>query len=210
MRKLLVVFAAITLVLAACNSTPDEKEVAEDKSDLIENETDEVEQEDEQVNEESNHEKAEGEDEAARDDRRTAETEEDNKSADNQGDSWSKPDKIDNMDHLDIVHLAYDIFEAQDRKDYDFLESVASKGTTVDSSKDGFSFENVTYPFDMDFFTKEELGELELRYTQEDEDGTVIVGFGAINYEEESSFVIDFEFVQEGSKWKMQSMDINA
>lgn len=123
-------------------------------------------------------------------------------------DGWKKPDKIDNMNHLEIVHLAYDIFEAQDKRDYAFLESIAAEGTTVDRKNNKFKFENVTYPFEMEFFTKEDLGELEFRYTHE-EDGVVYVGFGAIDYENESSFVVDFEFVKEGGKWKMRSMDIN-
>src|SRR5699024_11230292 len=106
------------------------------------------------------------------------------------------------MKHLDVVHLAYDIFAAQDRKDYGFLESVAAKGTTIDRENNQFSFENVTYPFEMNFFTKEDLGTLELRYTHE-EKGVVHVGFGAINYKEESSFVVEFEFVKEDGAWKL-------
>lgn len=108
-----------------------------------------------------------------------------------------------------VVALAYEIFDAQDKKDYSFLESVAAKGTKVDKENNQFVFEDVTYPFEMEFFTKEDLGELEYRYAHEKDANHVIVGFGAIHTGDQSSFVIDFEFVKEDGKWKMKSMDIN-
>lgn len=215
MRKLTFIFATILLLLVACNTEPNNQEVTDDEIG-----TDEVEQDVEEEREgeedadamDDNGTEAESPEDAKKDENESTSertTKEDSQSTSEQSDSWDKPEKIDNMKHLDIVHLAYDIFAAQDRKDYDFLQSVAAKGTKVDRKNDKFSFENVTYPFEMDFFSKEDLGTLELRYTHE-EDGIVHVGFGAINYDEEYSFVVEFEFVKEGDAWKLLSMDINA
>lgn len=116
--------------------------------------------------------------------------------------------KVDN--HQEVVDLAYDIFEAQQQKDYAFLESVVTKGTKIDKENNQFIFEDAASPFEMEFFTKEDLGKLEFRYTHE-EDGMVYVGFGAIHPgdSEATSFVIDFTFVKENGEWKMQSMDVN-
>lgn len=112
-------------------------------------------------------------------------------------------------EHQEVIDLAYDIFDAQDKKDYQFLESIAAKGTKVDKENNQFIFEDVTYPFEMEFFTKEDLGKLEYRYVHEKSANNVIVGFGAIHSGDKSSFVIDFEFAKEDGKWKMKSMDIN-
>lgn len=227
MKKGLAMIVSIlfVLLLVACNNneenpavqdaTADVNEVMQD-DETVENEVEEdeavngdAEADETEATEENNcdEDAAKGGNDSA-DENATNCEEETNKESEQKDDGWKKPDKIDNMKHLDIVHLAYDIFAAQDRKDYDFLESIAAEGTKIDRKNNKFSFENVTYPFEMEFFTKEDLGNLEFRYTHE-EDGVVYVGFGAINYEEESSFVVDFEFVEEGGKWKMRSMDIN-
>lgn len=207
MRKLLFIVAILTIILmlAACNkpqkNTPEPPEPTVDIEEVNEEET--TDDEDEVVEE-----PADEEDETETNGLASGTNDAPNGTQQTADDLWKKPDKIENMNHLEIVHLAYDIFAAQDREDYQFLESVAAKGTTIDRENNKFKFENVTYPFEMEFFTKEELGTLEFRYTHE-EDGVVIVGFGAINYKEESSFVVDFEFVKEDGKWKMRSMDIN-
>ena len=118
-------------------------------------------------------------------------------------------DKDDEDKHQEIVDLAKKIFDAQNDHDYDFLQSVISKGTKLDKENNKFVFENVTYPHEQEFLTDDNLGELEFRYTHEDSADSVIVGFGAIDYENESSFVVDFEFIKEDGKWKMNDMDIN-
>lgn len=225
MKKRLALFIAVLFValLVACNNkeeTPtdqdakaDVDEVLEDDVTLENDEDDTDEADDQEVKQAESGEENKCADETLTSGSNGSEKDEDCEDEGTNGseakkESWKKPDKIDNMNHLKIVYLAYDIFEAQDKKNYSFLESVAAEGTKVDRNNNKFSFENVTYPFEMDFFTKEDLGELEFRYTHE-EDGIVYVGFGAINYEEESSFVVDFQFVEEGGKWKMRSMDIN-
>lgn len=213
MKKITFVFATVLLILAACNTAPKDTEVADEQTGVNEVEQN-VDLQSDTVEDDgaTNGDAAESEsngDLSKNGDTAEKPTTDNGQSAEEQSNAWDKPDKIDNMKHLDIVHLAYDIFAAQDRKDYDFLKSVAAKGTTVHTGKDKFSFENVTYPFEMEFFTKEDLATLELRYTHE-EDNIVHVGFGAINYEEESSFVVEFEFVKEDGAWKLLSMDINA
>ncbi len=235
MKKGIVIFMSLLFLMAvaACGNkeeAPADKEQTTDVEEAMEDDVEVENEEDPQANEETDETVAKNEgteqvkdcDEnaatntnggASTSGSSAADCEEDEKTtgtntSEAKADGWKKPDKIDNMNHLEIVHLAYDIFEAQDKRDYAFLESIAAEGTTVDRKNNKFKFENVTYPFEMEFFTKEDLGELEFRYTHE-EDGVVYVGFGAIDYENESSFVVDFEFVKEGGKWKMRSMDIN-
>lgn len=234
MKKGIVIFMSLLFLMAvaACGNkeeAPADKEQTTDVEEAMEDDVEEENEEDPQANEETDETAESGGTEQVKDCDENAATntnggastsgssaadcEEDEKTtgtntSEAKADGWKKPDKIDNMNHLEIVHLAYDIFEAQDKRDYAFLESIAAEGTTVDRKNNKFKFENVTYPFEMEFFTKEDLGELEFRYTHE-EDGVVYVGFGAIDYENESSFVVDFEFVKEGGKWKMRSMDIN-
>lgn len=223
MKKSLALFVSVLFVvfLVACNKT-DETPV-DDATDVDVEEVDDVMEDDAEVENDADEKVDNEEDSNTEPETNEGDATEQTASDDNGGNGtnskndgnngsatngWDKPDKIDDMAHLEIVHLAYDIFAAQDKKDYAFLESVAAEGTTVDKSNNKFSFKNVTYPFEMDFFSKEDLGKLEFRYTHE-EDGIVYVGFGAINYEEESSFVVDFQFVEESAKWKMKSMDIN-
>lgn len=234
MKKGIVIFMSLLFLMAvaACGNkeeAPADKDQTTDVEEAMEDDVEVENEEDPQANEETDETAESGETEQVKDCDENAATntnggastsgssaadcEEDEKTtgtntSEAKADGWKKPDKIDNMNHLEIVHLAYDIFEAQDKRDYAFLESIAAEGTTVDRKNNKFKFENVTYPFEMEFFTKEDLGELEFRYTHE-EDGVVYVGFGAIDYENESSFVVDFEFVKEGGKWKMRSMDIN-
>lgn len=217
MRKITFIFVAALLLLAACNATPDDTEVADEQAGIneaeqgVDAESDATDDEDETDDTNADVETDSSENTDEGDSGTKSEEASPNNDESTGGDSndWNKPKEIENMDHLKIVHLAYDIFAAQDRKDYDFLQSVAAEGTTIDRTNNKFSFENVTYPFEMEFFTKKDLGALELRYTHE-EDAIVHVGFGAINYEEESSFVVEFEFVKEGGAWKLLSMDVNA
>ena len=197
MRKWLFLIG-LSILLVACQSTA----VEEPEQEI--DETEEVEKEEQT-------ERKDGEEESKEEETtEITETEEAESKAETskQETLWKKPTEIEQMEHLEIVHLAYDILTAQVNKDYAFLKNVASKGTKIDEANNRFSFENVTYPFQLDFFTKEELDELEFRFTHE-EDGVVYVGFGVINYEEESSFVIEFQFIEESGAWKLQSMDIN-
>lgn len=192
MKKMTLFALAFMLLLAACGSSEES-----DQQEALENEQETEELADETAENETEREETEGEeapDEAEEEEQDTAIESNDDENGDK---------------HQEVIDLAYAIFDAQDEKDYDFLESVISEGTTLDKENDTFSFENVAYPHKQEFLTEEDVGEPEFRYTHEEKTDAVIVGFGAINYEEESSIAIDFEFVQEDGKWKMNDMDIN-
>lgn len=108
-----------------------------------------------------------------------------------------------------LKEKVYKIFAAQREYDYYYLTSVLSDGSELDKDNNLFTFNNVTYPHDQEFLDEVAEDDLEFRYTHEEDDGVVIVGFAAIDYENESSFVIDFQFVLDGNEWKMNDMDIN-
>lgn len=108
-----------------------------------------------------------------------------------------------------LTEKVYKILEAQREYDYDYLTSVLSEGSDLDRENNTFTFNNVAYPHDQEFLDEVAEDDLEFRYTHEEEDGIIIVGFAAIDYENESSFVIDFEFVLDGDEWKMNDMDVN-
>jgi len=197
--KRIIFVSLLILLLAACNSpqetSPDDNEALNEEEQMEEP----VEQE-----KEVDQEKAENTQEEPAEE--TSESSEEEKE-DNPSSKIEENEEADK--HQELVDLAYDIFEAQNNQDYDFLQSVLSKGTKLDKKNNTFHFENVTYPHDQKFLTEEELGEVEFRYTHEESTDEVIVGFGAINYEEESSFTIDFVFIHEDDTWKMNDMDIN-
>jgi len=106
-----------------------------------------------------------------------------------------------------LIGLAEKIIDAQYKQDTDYLKSVISKGTKIEG--DLFSFENVTYPHKQEFFTKETASDLSFRYTQPNGEKSYIVGFAAVDKVKDYSFVIDFEFILENGKWKMNDMDVN-
>ncbi|HZW68754.1 MAG TPA: hypothetical protein VFF20_09135 [Pseudogracilibacillus sp.] len=236
MRNILFALAAMTLLLAACNSGPNEEKIENEAVKTNEVEETEIEPEEEVEEEKAAETAKETSVEEKEDEPDKSQAEEVDKPADKgqankkdegkkdtnkpsandkaetkpaKEDAGEKPTKIDNMKHLDIVHLAYDVLAAQDKRDYAYLESVAAKGTKLDRKANKFHFENASSPFDMDFYTKETGDNLEVRYTHE-EDGKVTVGIAVTNYETESSFVYVFEFVKESSKWKLVSMDLDA
>lgn len=204
MRRLWLLFIVLLLVLTACGfkETADEKHVDETKK--VEEDTRKETEKDSKVNQSTT--ESESRDEQVKE--KTKEKDKTEQTEIKERTAWQRPSKIDHMNHLEIVHLAYDILEAQDQRDYQFLESIVSEGTRIDEKNNRFIFESVTYPYELDFFTKESLGDLEFRYSHEEE-GVVTIGLAAMNKKEESSFVIDFQFIQEENKWKMKSMDVN-
>lgn len=207
--KKLIVFIGLVFLLAACNSQTSEtsneanevndadldQEVVQDEQAPDEEvETKEIESE-EPVTEES----TTNADKPAK----TSQTQQskEQEKATNNGEEENE--------HQHLIDLAYQIFDAQREQNYTFLESIISKGTKLDKENDMFYFENVTYPHEQPFLTKEDQGKIEFRYTHENNKDSVIVGFGLINYEAELSYVVDFEFVNENGTWKMNDMDMN-
>lgn len=207
--KKLIVFIGLVFLLAACNSQTSEtsneanevndadldQEVVQDEQAPDEEvETKEIESE-EPVTEES----TTNADKPAK----TSQTQQskEQEKATNNGEEENE--------HQHLIDLAYQVFDAQREQNYTFLESIISKGTKLDKENDMFYFENVTYPHEQPFLTKEDQGKIEFRYTHENNKDSVIVGFGLINYEAELSYVVDFEFVNENGTWKMNDMDMN-
>src|SRR5699024_2607377 len=129
---------AFMLLLAACGSSEES-----DQQEALENEQETEELADETAENETEREETEGEeapDEAEEEEQDTAIESNDDENGDK---------------HQEVIDLAYAIFDAQDEKDYDFLESVISEGTTLDKENDTFSFENVAYPHKQEFRSEE-------------------------------------------------------
>lgn len=119
-----------------------------------------------------------------------------------------KPSKESEKSGQELVDLGFDIFKAQQEEDYGFLASILAKGASLDKSAKTFSFEDVTYPHEQEFIQAKQ-SDVEYRYTHEEDDSHVIVGFAVVDDDMESSFTIDFQFVKEGKNWKMRDMDMN-
>ncbi|MEI3605308.1 hypothetical protein SPD48_06345 [Pseudogracilibacillus sp. SE30717A] len=213
-RLTLILVIILIFILAACNSpqesSPTKEEETKQEDSTEETDLEEESQETEEEAEDQEEEKAPEtvtEPELEEDSESTPDTNENKE--EKQDTSIESTEKKEGDKHEEIVDLAYKVFDAQNKKDYDYLESIISKGTTIEKKNNIFKFNNVTYPHEQPFLTKKDVGELEFRYTHEEKADYVIVGFGAIDYENESSFTIDFEFIKENGKWKMNDMDIN-
>ncbi len=195
----IMLLAAFALVLAACSdSETSEPEDLKEKDShvedkIMEEKADDVSEADEDT--ETEVEKKESE-----------ETEESTSDATEEESDESEEDKTEE-EEIDIIEFGFDIFEAQANEDYDFIESVLSKGSSVDRENNIIRFENVTYPHDYEFISKRDFKNLSQRYIQ-DED-SIIVGFDVTDYENESSYIIDTEFIQEDGEWKLNDMDVN-
>src|SRR5699024_10609571 len=135
------------------------------------------------------------------------EEETNNDGVENNGESDNNTSEAGSTEDI-LTEKVYKILEAQREYDYDYLTSVLSDGSELDQENNTFTFNNVAYPHDQEFLEVAE-DDLEFRYSHEEEDGIIIVGFAAIDYENESSFVIDFEFVLDGNEWMMNDMDVN-
>src|SRR5690625_2880643 len=198
--KRIVFLIGIILILAACNSPSQNDEIEEnnrEQTDLGNN--------DESTSEPNNiREEDEGgaSDNNGEGDTNLVENEDngDKKSSDNKGNEKSTEDQL--------VDLTYDIFAAQRNLDYDYLESVLSEGSTLDRDKDMFIFNNVKYPHEQELLSDVKEEHLEFRYINDENEEYTIIGFAAIDYENESSFTIDFQYIHENGKWKLNDMEI--
>lgn len=117
--------------------------------------------------------------------------------------------KVDSDDPEQLVRLSWEIFKAMDEGNSDFLTAILSTGSKVHPAEKMFTFENVLYPHEQDFITSKNGEDLEYRYTNAEDPDAVIIGFAAVDYENEYSYVIDIEFIKEDGVWKMNDMDIN-
>jgi len=197
--KRLIILLGMILILAACNSPSQNDGIEENNSEQNEAETNDesVSNQDEEETETTDNEEKTNKDSEAVDD-----NEEDKKSSDNnKGNEKSIEDQL--------VDLTYDIFAAQRNLDYDYLESVLSEGSTLDKDKKMFTFNNVKYPHEQELLDEIQEDHLEYRYINDENEDYIIVGFAAIDYENESSFTIDFQYIKENGEWKMNDMDVN-
>jgi len=218
MLRKTIFLTLLIFVLAACNTqsgtSPDDEQALDDNQvEETEEEVKEVEEEPEAEDQEEEVEEIpEGEVESKEVELPTNDNtntnEQANNNANQNGEENGTEEKAESQ-HQEVIDLAYDIFDAQKNEDYHFLEENMSKGTEVDRNNNVLSFENVTYPHEQAFLTEDDLGEIEFRFTHENDNGSVIVGFGLINYEEEMSYVVEFEFIKEDGNWKMNDMDLN-
>src|SRR5690625_974480 len=200
----------LILILAACNSSPspdNNSEENDQEQNDVENENSDdtaydIDDEDGDVDEEEA-EPSDNEDGDANQESNEVGTDDgaDKKSSENKGNEKSKEEQL--------IDVTYDIFAAQRNLDYDYLESILSEGTTLDRDKNIFNFNNVKYPHEQELLDEVEEEHLEYRYIHEESNDSIIVGFAAIDYDTESSFTIDFQYIKENSQWKMNDMDLN-
>lgn len=208
MKRILVLLAMIGL-LAACTS-----EEPVEKSPVVEDET---EQNNETPNETETPDTNEEEPEEPTKEEPTPEVNEDEPSdvpeeetppvGDVEEEEEDTPVVTDDPEQL--VDLTFAVFEAMEKEDYDFLQSILSKGSSLSVEEKLFTFENVGYPHEQEFITNESAAEIEHRYTNDEDPEKVIVGFAAIDYVNEYSYVIDMEYIIEDNVWKMNDMDVN-
>lgn len=121
----------------------------------------------------------------------------------------NKADQEDDFSYDSLIDLGFEIFDAQVDEDYDYLESAISKGSSIDKANNTFQFDNVTHPHEYKFITEEDRRFLSERYVNGDDEKGVIVGYEVTDYETESSYVIDTEFIKEDGKWKLNDIDVN-
>src|SRR5699024_7472844 len=119
------------------------------------------------------------------------ETEEEKTSEENEENDEDKED----FSYDTLIELGFDIFEEQTEEDYDFLESVLSEGSSVNKDNNTLQFDNVTYPHEYEFISKEDYQVLSERYVNGNEKEGVTIGYDVTDFETESSYVIDTEFI---------------
>ena len=188
-----VVALAFILVLSACSGDDDsaEPEDVKGKDSQIE---EKEQKESESSNDESEEEKA-------------SEENEENDDSDDASDSEDEDNEDFSYDTL--IELGFDIFEAQVEEEYDFLESVLSEGSSVNKDNNTLQFDNVTYPHEYEFISEEDYQVLSERYVNGNEKEGVTIGYDVTDFETESSYVIDTEFIKEDGKWKINDIDVN-
>lgn|SRR5699024_190428 len=201
MKKLLMSMLLVVLVVAACGKD------ANNNNDAVQNNADNNQAV--SNNNDGNKNDAETNSSKSKND-----TESDNASSEdgngqeNQATENGEDESDDKSVEEQLKELSLKIFAAQRDEDYDYLESILTDAGSIDKDGNVFHFEG-EYEHDIDFVQEQE-DNLEYRYVHESDDHTVFVGYGITDYETESSYTIDFEFVQLDGEWKMQSMDKNA
>lgn len=221
--RLMVVLAAI-LVLVACADTEKEpNDVSEKETNSEEKANKEAEEENENKkdseseasdsketteNQETKIEKTDPEEEEnGSDDSTSDSTDSEKKEEQDDGSDEDETEKVD--PEKDIVAFGFAVFDAQINEDYDYLESVLSKGSSIDRENHTIQFDQAASPHQFEFITEEDRANTGERYIQDEDDGSVIVGYEVIDYANESSYIIDVQFIKEDGEWKVNDMDVN-
>ena len=130
---------------------------------------------------------------------------ENNEAVNDNSEDNSAEEADDQTEEDQLRELGFQILQAQNDEDYEYLESKLAKGASLDEGTNTFKFET----HDMEF-VQEDKDNLEYRFIHEDDNDVIIVGFAVVDYETESSYTIDFQFVEDSGEWKMKDMDKNA
>lgn len=193
MRKFLIVFGILLLFLAACDEenadkvADDEMEQENEVIDEKDIDTDEVDVDDESEN---------GEDDEVVNGETQVNNENDNKLEST-------------VERGNVKEIAEDIIWAQVNKDYSYLKSVVADGVTVNENNNTLSFNTKEATHTFDFLSGVKEKDLEFRFVDGEDSEQAIVGYAAIDYENEYSYVVEMIFNLVDGNWKLTSMDIN-
>ncbi|WP_199860626.1 outer membrane protein assembly factor BamD [Oceanobacillus damuensis] len=105
----------------------------------------------------------------------------------------------------EAIDFAENFFEAQNDKDYDYLESVIAQEVELERSNDKFIFENSNGIVEQSF-SNINLNNLEFRFIQENQD-IVTVGFAEVSDELNIELYLDLKNVD--GNWKLTSFITN-
>lgn len=190
MRRLVLICSLLILVLVACEEgsmeqTPNDIEQEEIVND--EQTDDDVTEDDEEVDEE-NEEVAD---------------EESNSDTSISDENKSEPEKT------NVEDVATDVIWAQIDEDYTYLKSVVGDGVTVNADNNTIEFNTEEASHTFEFLTGIKEEDLEFRFVEGEDSDRAIIGFAAIDYENEYSYVIEMIFNNIDGVWKLVGMDIN-
>ena len=208
MRKNWLVWIAalsLMLVLSACS---DDDEAAPEDVKEKDNQTEEKEQKEPESSEEEEEVETSVEKQESDDDDDSEESEESDSDEESNDDETSDSED-EEFSYDTIIDFGFEIFEAQAEEDYDFLESAVSEGSSVNKEDNTFQFDNVTHPHEYEFITEKDYQFLSERYVNGSEEEGVTIGYEVTDFETESSYVIDTEFIKEDGEWKIKDIDVN-
>ncbi|MBT2291876.1 hypothetical protein J7E73_22660 [Paenibacillus albidus] len=107
----------------------------------------------------------------------------------------------------ETLNLSFRIFEAMEQKDYDYLQSVASTGVTINKDQNIISYRYGDQIIEVNFLKDLHLGNLEYRFYDLDETGTKMeLGFAVLR---ESASEVYLQFVQGEEGWLFAGMITN-
>ena len=202
-----IIALVFILVLSACSGSGEDDSAEPEDVKGKDSQIEEKEQKETESSDDESEEEEEKDDSAEESDDNDEETDDSDKESDDNDEATDSDEEDFSYDTL--IELGFDIFEAQVEEDYDFLESVLSEGSSVNKDDNTLQFDNVTYPHEYEFISKEDYQVLSERYINGDEKEGVTVGYDITDFETESSYVIDTEFIKEDGKWKINDIDVN-